>query len=101
MIKKLSLMLVLLVLVGCVEQPVMPQQILVERPYVVTPTTTYVSTVANTNTCTTCSNSYTVRTPVEVLYKNTTYTTVYEPKTFTRTSYERVPYNCAKGQICK
>ena len=87
MIKKLSLMLVLLTLVGCASEQPMPQQVLVERPIV--------------NTCTTCSNSYTVRTPVQVLYKNTTYTTVYEPKTFTKTSYETVPYNCAKGQICR
>ena len=97
--KKIFMMLMLFVMVGCANetQIASQQQLYVERPYVVTPTTTY----ANTNTCTTCSNSYTVRTPVEVLYKNTTYTTVYEPKTFTRTSYERVPYNCVKGQICK
>ena len=86
MIKKLSLFLVLLVLSGCASKEVMLQQILVERPV---------------NVCDTCTQSYTVRTPVQVVYKNTTYTTVYEPKTFTRTTYETVPYNCVKGQICK
>ena len=86
MIKKLSLFLVLLVLSGCASKEVMPQQVLVER---------------TVNVCNTCTQSYTVRTPVQVVYKNTTYTTVYEPKTFTRTSYETLPYNCVKGQICK
>ena len=86
MIKKLSLFLVLLVLSGCASKEVMPQQVLVERPV---------------NVCNTCTQSYTVRIPVQVVYKNTTYTTVYEPKTFTKTSYETVPYNCVKGQICK
>lgn len=87
MIKKLSLFLVLLVLSGCASKEVIPQQVLVERPVV--------------NACDNCTRSYTVRTPVQVVYKNTTYTTVYEPKTFTRTTYETVPYNCVKGQICK
>lgn len=86
MIKKLSLFLVLLVLSGCASKEVMPQQVLVERPV---------------NVCNNCTRSYTVRTPVQVVYKNTTYTTVYEPKTFTKTSYETVPYNCVKGQICR
>lgn len=87
MIKKLCLFLVLLMTAGCVSKQPMPQQVLVERPVV--------------NNCNTCTSSYTVRTPVQVVYKNTTYTTVYEPKTFTRTSYESVPYNCVKGQICR
>ena len=86
MIKNLSLFLVLLVLSGCASKEVMPQQVLVER---------------TVNVCNTCTQSYTVRTPVQVVYKNTTYTTVYEPKTFTKTSYETLPYNCVKGQICK
>jgi len=85
--KKLSLLFVLVILAGCVNKEPMPQQVLVERPVV--------------NNCNTCSQSYTIRTPVQVVYKNTTYTTVYEPKTFTRTSYESVPYNCVKGQICR
>lgn len=86
MIKKLSLFLILIVLSGCASKEVMSEQVLVERPV---------------NVCDTCTQSYTVRTPVQVVYKNTTYTTVYEPKTFTKTSYETVPYNCVKGQICK
>ena len=86
MIKKLSLFLVLLVLSGCASKEVMPQQVLVERPV---------------HVCNTCTQSYTVRTPVQVVYKNTTYTTVYEPKTFTRTSYETLPYNCVKGELCR
>lgn len=86
--KKIYMLLMLFTLVGCAsEKPTFQQQVLVERPIA--------------NTCNTCSSSYTVRTPVQVLYKNTTYTTVYEPKTFTRTSYETVPYNCVKGQICR
>lgn len=87
MIKKLCLFLVLLVLSGCASKEVMPQQVLVERPIV--------------NTCDTCTQSYTVRTPVQVVYKNTTYTTVYEPKTFTKTSYETVPYNCVEDELCR
>lgn len=86
MIKNLSLFLVLLVLSGCASKEVMPQQVLVER---------------TVNVCDICTQSYTVRTPVSVIYKNTTYTTVYEPKTFTRTSYETVPYNCVKGELCR
>lgn len=86
MIKKLSLFLVLLALSGCASKEVMPQQVLVERPV---------------NVCDTCTQSYTVRTPVQVVYKNITYTTVYEPKTFTKTSYETVPYNCVKGELCR
>lgn len=86
MIKNLSLFLVLLVLSGCASKEVMPQQVLVERPV---------------NVCDTCTQSYTVRTPVSVIYKNTTYTTVYEPKTFEKTSYETVPYNCLEGELCR
>lgn len=41
--------------------------------------------------------SYTVSKPVEVLYKNTTYTTVYEPRTYEEVSYERKPY---RGEGC-
>lgn len=37
------------------------------------------------------------REPVEVVYKRTTYRTVYEPKTTSAVSYEREPY---KGQSC-
>lgn len=86
MIKNLSLFLVLLVLSGCASKEVMPQQVLVER---------------TVNVCDICTQSYTVRTPVSVIYKNTTYTTVYEPKTFEKTSYETVPYNCVEGELCR
>lgn len=85
--KKILMILCLMMLIGCVSEQPMPQQVLVERPIV--------------NTCNTCTRSYTVRTPVQVVYKNTTYTTVYEPKTFTKTTYETLPYNCVKGQICR
>ena len=86
--KKIYMLLMLFALVGCAsEKPTFQQQVLVERPVA--------------NTCNTCSNSYTVRTPVQVLYKNTTYTTVYEPKTFTRTTYETLPYKCVKGELCR
>ena len=85
--KKIYMLLMLFTLVGCAsEKPTFQQQVLVERPV---------------NVCDTCVQSYTVRTPVQVVYKNTTYTTVYEPKTFTKTSYETLPYNCVKGQICR
>ena len=86
MIKNLSLFLVLLVLSGCASKEVMPQQVLVER---------------TVNVCDICTQNYTVRTPVSVIYKNTTYTTVYEPKTFEKTSYETVPYNCVEGELCR
>lgn len=84
--KKILMILCLTILMGCASEQPIPQQVLVERPV---------------NVCNTCTQSYTVRTPVQVVYKNTTYTTVYEPKTFTKTSYETLPYNCVKGQICK
>ncbi len=41
--------------------------------------------------------SYTVSEPVEVVYKNTTYNTVYEPKTFTTTTFVKKPYTCNSG----
>ena len=55
-------------------------------------------------TCGCPAQEYTVRTPVKVVYQNTTYRTVYEPRTFTTTSYETRPYNraevCANG-VCQ
>lgn len=36
--------------------------------------------------------SYTVSQPVEVIYRNTTYRTVYEPKTYKEVTLERRPY---------
>ena len=43
------------------------------------------------------AREYTVRTPVKVVYKNTTYRTVYEPRTFESTSFETRPYNRAEA----
>lgn len=40
---------------------------------------------------------YTVRTPVKVVYKNTTYHTVYEPRTYETTSFETRPFNRAEA----
>ena len=51
--------------------------------------------------CNSCgAHSYTVEEPVEVLYKNVTYTTVYEPKTYSETSYVKKPYSCPNGNLC-
>jgi len=44
------------------------------------------------------AKEYTVRTPVKVVFKNTTYRTVYEPRTFETTSYETRPYN--RAEVC-
>lgn len=44
------------------------------------------------------AKEYTVRTPVQVVYKNTTYRTVYEPRTFETSSYETRPYN--RAEVC-
>lgn len=50
--------------------------------------------------CNACSKSYTVSEPVEVVYKNVTYTTVYEPKTYSNTTYVKKPYSCQEGGLC-
>ena len=51
--------------------------------------------------CNTCGpHSYTVSEPVEVVYKNVTYTTVYEPKTYSDTTYVKKPYSCPNGNLC-
>ncbi|MBR1399829.1 MAG: hypothetical protein IJ564_06635 [Alphaproteobacteria bacterium] len=51
------------------------------------------------NDCGGCpAREYTVRTPVQVVYKNTTYRTVYEPRTFETSSYETRPYN--RAEVC-
>lgn len=61
----------------------------------------YTPTYTN-NTCNTCTTSYTVSKPVEVIYKDITYTTVYEPKTYERVSYSRKPYNsCTNSDLCE
>lgn len=53
----------------------------------------------NCNTCNSCNSCGTkvseTREPVEIVYKKTTYKTVYEPKTYSQVSYEKVPYNSA------
>ena len=45
------------------------------------------------------AKEYTVRTPVKVVFKNTTYRTVYEPRTFETTAYETRPYN--RAEVCE
>ena len=45
------------------------------------------------------AKEYTVRTPVQVVYKNTTYRTVYEPRTFESSSFETRPYN--RAEVCE
>lgn len=45
------------------------------------------------------AREFTVRTPVQVVYKNTTYRTVYEPRTFETSSYETRPYN--RAEVCE
>lgn len=40
---------------------------------------------------------YTVKTPVEIVYKNTTYRTVYVPQTSQSVSYEKRPYTAAES----
>lgn len=46
-------------------------------------------------------SSYTVSEPVEVIYKNTVYRTVYEPKTYSTVSFVKKPYNCAQNSLCQ
>ncbi len=55
---------------------------------------------APAHACNACSKSYTVSEPVEVVYKNVTYTTVYEPKTYSNTTYVKKPYSCKEGELC-
>ena len=48
-----------------------------------------------------CSPKYQeTREPVEVVYKRTTYKTVYEPKTTSEVSYEKVPYTSSVCSEC-
>lgn len=55
--------------------------------------------VYNTNCCT---SSRTVRKPVEIIYEDTTYTTVYEPKTYISTKRVSMPYNdCTIKSLCR
>ena len=57
---------------------------------------------------TACSNIqynedyYSTYEPVEVIYRKTTYRTVYIPKTYKEVTIERKPYNkCEKERICR
>ena len=47
------------------------------------------------------SSSYTVREPVEVIYKDTTYTTIYKPYTYTKSKYIKKPYSKCDSDLCK
>lgn len=80
--KKLFLMAIIaLMLTGCAcdqVQPMSNQEPMVESQY-------------RDSNC--CNSSYTVRKPVEVIYEETTYTTVYEPKTYTSTRRVSAPYS--------
>ena len=44
--------------------------------------------------CGHCNAQYTVRRPVEIVYEDTSYITVYEPKTYTMKKRVSVPYSC-------
>ena len=61
---------------------------------------------SNENTrCLNCANrieTFTVSEPTEIIYRNTTYKTIYEPRTYKEISYERRPYReCIKKEYCK
>ena len=88
--KKILCILALLGLFGCASnEPVKTEQ------------NVQTQKVYTSNYCNTCSTSYTVSKPVEVIYKDVTYTTVYEPKTYESVSYSRKPYHCVAGELCK
>jgi len=74
MLKKLSILAAIFCLSACVSQP-----------------------------CNNCvaPSTHTVSEPVEVIYRQTTYQTVYEPKTYSTTRYVKKPYACARNEICK
>lgn len=61
----------------------------------------------NCDNCLPYERAYTVSQPVEVVYRKTTYRTVYEPKTYKETTLERRPYrfnNCletSSRNICQ
>ena len=56
----------------------------------------------NHNSCYDCNYSgeynYSRREPVEVIYKRTYYRTIYEPKTYKKVEYEKVP---VRANTCK
>lgn len=96
--KKILSLLLFVYLAGCTSKQ---EPIVIEKP-VVKPVVKQSYSYENTNNnCNTCTTSYTVRKPVEVIYENTTYTTVYEPKTYTTVTHERKPYNkCENSDLC-
>ena len=76
--------------VECNKKPVVRQQPVAAQP------------VAQPVSQSGCQGSvYTVSEPFEVIYKTVTYKTVYEPKTYSTTSFVKKPYNCAKDGLCK
>ena len=80
---------------GCSDTLVKPQPKVIPAPAPVV-----AAPVQPTCGCQSCgcpAREYTVRTPVKVVYKNTTYRTVYEPRTFETTSFETRPYNRAEA----
>ena len=92
--KKILSLLLFVYLVGCTNKQ---ESIVIEKP-VIKQSYSYENMNNNCNTCTT---SYTIRKPVEVIYENTTYTTVYEPKIYTTITHERKPYNkCENSDLC-
>lgn len=95
---KKFLILSLMLLSGCTcceTEEIQPVQKVQETEPAVTHNVSYY------NECNTCSTSYTVSKPVEVIYKDITYTTVYEPKTYEEVSYSRKPYNsCTNSDLC-
>lgn len=46
------------------------------------------------------TSSYTIRKPVEVIYKDVTYKTIYEPRTYITTTYVKKPYNKCDEDLC-
>lgn len=83
---------------GCSDTLVKPRPAPVPAPVVQpTPCCQVSVPVANCGGCP--AKEYTVRTPVKVVYKNTTYRTVYEPRTFESTSFETRPYN--RAEVCE
>lgn len=90
--KILAVAFLAFVLSACASQPVQPVQ----------PQSVVQNKPVYQNDCYRKGSSYTVRKPVEVIYEDTTYTTVYEPKVYTTTKMVRKPYNnCERNNLCK
>lgn len=45
--------------------------------------------------------SYVESEPIEIIYRNTEYKTIYVPKTYTRTTYTSKPYNKCEHSCIK